>query len=186
MTLQPGTPAPLFQAADLFGRTVDLAAYRGKPVLLSLLRNAACALCNLRVHQLILRYPAYQRAGLELIAVFESSREAMLQHVGKQDVPFPLIADPEGELYALYRAESSEAKVAKTMAMPATQQRIVEAAAQGFQLTPEPGSNFLRMPADFFISADGLLTNVHYAEYVWDHMPFAVIDELLAAPVPAR
>ena len=186
MSLHPGMPAPSFQAVDLFGRAIDLAANRGKPVLLSLLRNAACALCNLRVHQLITRYPAYQRTGLELIAVFESSSATMLQHVGKQDVPFPLIADPEAELYTLYGLESSEAKVAKTMAMPATQQRIAEAAAQGFQLTPEPGSNFLRMPADFFISPNGLIANAHYAEYVWDHMPFTVIDELLAATVPTR
>ncbi len=186
MSLKPGTPAPAFQAADLFGHSVDLAAYRGKPVLLSFFRNAACAICNLRVHQLIARYPAYQQAGLELIAVFESSSAAMLQYVGKQDAPFPLIADPQAELYALYDLESSEAKVAKTMAMPATQQRIAEAAAQGFQLTQEPGSNFLRMPADFFIDPDGLVVRAHYAEYVWDHMPFAVIDDLLAAALSAR
>lgn len=186
MRIEPGTPAPSFQAVDLFGHAVDLAAYRGKPILLSLLRNAACALCNLRVHQLIARYPAYQRAGLELIAVFESSSTAMLEYVGKQDVPFPLIADPQAELYSLYGLESSEEKVATTMAMPATQARIAEAAAQGFQLTREPGSNFLRMPADFFINPDGLVANAHYAEYVWDHMPFAVIDELLAAAVSTR
>lgn len=183
MRLQSGTPAPLFQAVDIFGNAVDLASYQGRPLLLSLFRNAACALCNLRVHELIARTPAYRRAGLELVAVFESSSAAMLEYVGKQDAPFPLLADPEAELYKLYGLESSEEKVAQTMAMPATQQRVAEAAAQGFRLTQEPGSNFLRMPADFFINPDGLVAHAHYAEYVWDHMPFTTIDKLLAVAV---
>src|SRR5262245_18619131 len=99
MHIQSGTLAPLFQAVDLFGNAVDLAAYRGKPLLLSFFRNAACALCNLRVHNLIERYATYQRAGLEMMAIFESPAASMLQYVGKQDAPFPIIADPDAQLY---------------------------------------------------------------------------------------
>jgi len=183
MHIESGTPAPLFQAADLFGSTVDLAAYRSTPVLLSFFRNAACAVCNLRVHHLITHYPDYRSAGLQVVAIFESPRESMLQYVGKQDAPFPLIADPNADLYSLYGLESSEAKIAATMALPATQQVIAEAAAQGFHLTEEAGSNFLRMPADFFIGPDGIVIQAHYANYVWDHMPFATIDELLGVAV---
>ena len=184
MHIESGTPAPLFQAADIFGRTVDLAAYRSTPVLLSFFRNAACAVCNLRVHHLITHYPDYRSAGLQVVAIFESPRESMLQYVGKQDAPFPIIADPEARLYTLYGVESSEEKIAATMAMPGTLQVIGAAAAQGFQLTEEAGSNFLRMPADFFIGADGMVLDAHYADYVWDHMPFARIEELLGLPVP--
>lgn len=179
MQIQSGTPAPAFHAVDLFGAPIELAAYRGKPLLLSFFRNAACALCNLRVHQLIERYPDFQRAGLELVAIFESTAASMRQYVGKQDAPFALIADPEARLYTLYGVESSEAKVAATMAIPATQQVIQAAADQGFQLTEEAGSNFLRMPADFLIGADGVVLDAHYASYVWDHLPFARIEELL-------
>ena len=79
----------------------------------------------------------------------------MRHYVGTQDAPFALIADPFADLYTLYGVESSEAKLKRTMAMSTTQQRIAEAAAAGFRPTEEAGSNFLRMPADFFIGADG-------------------------------
>ena len=185
MHIQSGMPAPAFHAVDLFGASIDLATYRGTPLLLAFFRNAACALCNLRVHHLIERYTELHHAGLEIVAIFESPAESLRHYVGKQDAPFSIIADPEARLYALYGVESSEAKVAATMAMAATQEVIDTAAAQGFQLTDEAGSNFLRMPADIFIGADGVVLDAHYAEYVWDHMPFARIEELLglAAPV---
>jgi len=184
MHIQSGTPAPIFHAVDLFDNAIDLDAYHGTPLLLSFFRNAACALCNLRVHQLIERYADFQRAELAIVAIFESPAESMRQYVGKQDAPFPIIADPEARLYTLYGIESSEEKIAATMAMPGTLQVIGAAAAQGFQLTEEAGSNFLRMPADFFIGADGIVLDAHYADYVWDHMPFARIEELLGLSVP--
>jgi peroxiredoxin len=185
MHIQPGMAAPLFQAVDLFGNPVDLAAFRGKALLLSFFRNAACALCNLRVHGLIERYADYQRAGLEIVAIFESPAASMREYVGKQEAPFPLVADPEARLYALYGLENSEAKIEATMAMAATQEVVGKAAAEGFRLSKEAGSNFLRMPADFFIGADGVVLDAHYADYVWDHLPFAKIEELLALKVPA-
>jgi thioredoxin-dependent peroxiredoxin len=184
MHIQSGTRAPVFQATDLFGNSIDLAAYHGTPLLLSFFRNATCALCNLRVHQLIQRYADLHRAGLEIVVVFESPAASLRQHVGKQDAPFPIIADPEARLYTLYGVESSEEKIAATMAMPATQQVIAAAAREGFELTEEAGSNFLRMPADFFIGVDGVVLEAHYAAYVWDHMPFARIEELLGLAVP--
>lgn len=181
MLIQPGTLAPNFRSADLFGNPLDLADYRGRPLLLTFLRNAACALCNLRVHELIARYPALAQHGLALIAVFESPRERMLEHVAQQDAPFPLVADPEAHLYDLYQVESSEAKLAQTMAMPETQAAVAAAAARGFALTPEPGSNFNRMPADFLIGPDGVVLRAHYASFITDHLPLEAIEQILTA-----
>ncbi len=77
MKLQHGMSAPAFETLDLFGNPISLVAYRGHPLLLSFLRNAACALCNLRVHQLIERHADFQRAGLAVVVVFESPAAAM-------------------------------------------------------------------------------------------------------------
>ena len=186
MKLHPGMPAPAFHAVDLFGNPVDLSSYQGKSLLLSFLRNAACAMCNLRVHALIERHAEYRRAGLELVAIFESPAESMRQYVGKQEAPFPLIADPEAQLYALYGVENSEEKVATTMAMPALHDMVATAAAQGFQLTKEEGSNFLRMPADFLIGTDGIILDTHYANFVWDHLPLTRIEERLGVTLSSR
>ena len=179
MQIQPGTLARSFHVEDVFGTTISLDDYAGKRLLLSFFRNAACAICNLRVHELIERYPAYHRSGLEILAVFESPRENILQYVGRQDAPFPIVADPQAQLYGLYGVEVSEDKVAKTMSMPETQATIGAAAAHGFALTPEAGSNFDRMPADFLIGPDLIVQHAHYAEYVMDHLPFETIEHFL-------
>ncbi len=179
MTLQVGTSAPHFRAETLDGASLDLHEYTGKTVLLSFFRNAACALCNLRVHHLITRAPAYARQGLSIIAVFESSVDAMRAYVGRQQAPFPLIADPGARLYDLYGVETSEEKVATTMGRPETQLVVHEATAYGFPLIPEPGSNVYRMPADFLIGPDGVLLQAHYTTRVTDHLPFAVIEQHL-------
>src|SRR5262245_42570211 len=179
MQIEPGMLAPSFHVEDVFGNPIDLDGYAGKRLLLSFFRNAACAVCNLRVHELIERYPAYHRGGLEVLAVFESPRESILQYVGRQEAPFPIVADPQAQLYALYGVEVSEEKVAKTMGMPETQVTVAAAAAQGFELTPEAGSNFNRMPADFLIGPDLIVQHAHYAEYVMDHLPFETIEHFL-------
>lgn len=179
MKLQPGMVAPDFQRADIFGMPIQLYDKEGGITLLSFFRNAACAICNLRVHQLIERYPAYQQRGLRIIAVFESPQQRILQYVGKQDAPFPIIADPQAELYTLYGVESSAAKVAVTMTMPKTHGVIEQAAAHGFPLTKEDGSNFDRMPADFLLSYDRRVIVAHYADYVMDHLPLARLEEKL-------
>jgi peroxiredoxin len=179
MQIQAGAHAPAFSAEDIFGNPIELRDYAGKRLLLCFFRNAACAICNLRVHELILRYPEYRRGGLEILAVFESPRENMLQYVDRQDAPFPLIADPQARLYALYGVETSESKVAKTMSMPETQDTIRAAAAQGFALTQEAGSNFNRMPAEFLIGPDLTIQHAQYAKYVMDHLRFEVIEQFL-------
>ena len=185
MLVHPGMLAPRFRTADIFGNPIDLAAYRGTPLLLSFLRNAACAICNLRVHHMIERYATWQRAGIEVVAVFELPAASMVAYVGRQDAPFPLVADPAADLYTVYGVESSEAKIQATMAMPATQRVIGEAAARGFALTAEPGSNFERMPADFVIGPDGVVLEAHYAAYVWDHLPFARLEDVLGVALPS-
>lgn len=174
-----GTTAPAFKTEDIFGNPIQLQAYEGRPVLLSFFRNAACAICNIRVHQLIVNYPRFQEMGLAIIAVFESPRENMLQYVGKQDAPFPLIANPEGDLYQLYGVEVSAEKVGASMQTELTQSRVKEAAEAGYQLIREDGSNFNRMPADFLISPDGKIARAFYSDLIGAHLPLEEIEAYL-------
>jgi thioredoxin-dependent peroxiredoxin len=181
MRIQPGTTAPAFQVQDSFGNPIKLQDYAGKWLLLSFLRNGACAICNLRVHQLIQKFPVLQAHNLEVITIFESPSSSISQFVGKQAAPFPIIPDPEAKLYALYGVESSEEKVNSTMAKPETPALIGQAAANGFALTPEEGSNFYRMPADFLIAPDSSIQIAHYAEFVYDHLDFEKLETVINA-----
>ncbi|MDZ4763432.1 MAG: peroxiredoxin-like family protein [Chloroflexota bacterium] len=175
--LAAGDIAPDFLTVDIFDRPIQFHnAVAHQPILLAFLRNGACALCNLRVSQLIARYPAYRARGIEVIAVFESPVESIRQYVGRQDAPFPIIADPTADLYALYGVEVSEEKVNATLTDAATPARVQAAAAAGFVLTQEEGSNFHRIPADFLIERGGRIHAAFYAERVGEHLSFEDID----------
>jgi thioredoxin-dependent peroxiredoxin len=176
MFIQPGTPAPDFQVQDSFGNPIKLQDYAGKWLLLSFFRNGACAMCNLRVHQLIQKYPALQAQNLKIITVFESPSSSINQYVGKQNAPFPIVPDPTAKLYALYGLENSEEKVHATREKPEFPTMVQSAAAIGFALTPEEGSNFFRMPADFLIAPDSSIQIAHYAEYVYDHLELEILE----------
>ena len=178
--LQPGMAAPAFAAVDIHGGPVTLESCRGRKVLLSFFRFSACALCNLRVHQFIGRYPQWQSRGMEVVAVFESPPANMKTYVGAQNAPFALVADPESELYDLYGIETSEEKVQATLADAGTKAYIAEAAAAGFKLTPEEGSNFHRIPAEFLIDENGIVKAAHYNRLLTDHLDLAEIDRFAA------
>lgn len=179
--LQQGMAAPNFQTVDHCGNPISLDNYRGRKVLLAFMRFSACALCNLRVHQFIDRFPDWQRQGLDVIAVFESPEANMRTYVGTQNPPFPLVADPKASLYDLYSVETSEEKLRMTMADANTKKFAEAAAAAGFALTPEEGSNFNRIPAEFLIDERGIIQLAHYSRIVTDHLPLAVIDRYAAS-----
>jgi peroxiredoxin Q/BCP len=183
--LMVGISAPTFQTVDLFDQPINLADYRGRWLLLSFYRNAACAICNLQVHKLISQYPEYKQKGLDMLAIFESPKANLLQYVGKQDAPFPIVGDPEARLYDLYSVETSEEKVKATMADASTGERVKEASAAGFELTEEAGSNFYRIPADFLIDPDGIIRETFYSEVVGQHLNLDTVDRYLNATVTA-
>ncbi|HWO54268.1 redoxin domain-containing protein [Paenibacillus sp. JTLBN-2024] len=178
--LRPGDAAPWFEAADQNGEPVTPDTYAGRNLLLAFFRNSACALCNLRVQQFIKRYETWKRQGMEVVAFFESPEANLRQYVGRQNAPFPLIADPEAEIYARYGVESSEAKMKATLAQPDIHEITARVEAAGFKLIPEEGSNFNRIPAEFLIDEQGIVQVAHYGSLITDHLPFEAIERFAA------
>jgi peroxiredoxin Q/BCP len=164
------TKARDFTAKTIDGRDFQLSEYRGKKILLSFFRNGACALCNLRVHELIQHAEQFEVENIKLVAVFESTADDMLPYVGKQKPPFVLLSDPKGLIYDLYQVESSAEKVTAVMKENIANSRIEEAAAKGFQLTPQEGANFFRMPADFLINENFEIEISHFSNQIIDHL----------------
>jgi peroxiredoxin len=174
--------APDFDTQDVFGNRISLQSYAasGKRLHLNFFRNAACAMCNLQVHRLIQQYPTYQQSGVEIIAVFESPEANILQYVTRQNVPFPIIADPGAKLYDLYGVETSQEKVMAQVDMDWRNGLIQEAEAIGYPLTKEEGSNFFRLPAEFLIGQDQKIYEAYYAEVVGVHLPHEAVDSFMA------
>lgn len=178
MKLKPGQPAKQFQVEDIHGNPIKLEDYAGKKLLLSFYRYASCPLCNLRVHDLIQRYPTFQAKGLHLLAIFQSPGERIRQYVGKQDAPFPIIADPARELYRRYGVEASWAGFGKALfKLP----MVFNAVVKKHFMPGHMEGNIAMIPADFLIGPDLKIQRAFYGKDIGDHMPMRDIEAFISS-----
>jgi peroxiredoxin len=182
MRLKPGQQAPLFVAQDIYGQRVNLADYQGVSLLLSFYRAAVCPLCNLRTWHLIDRYPEYRRHGLYHIAFYESSPQRTHQYLDRLRAPFPVVADLDRAVYALYRLESSllgafYARLTRgSVYREAATKRI---GGNTLQSVVQAGRAFGRLPADFLIAPGLRIHTAYYAKDAGDFLRFADIDRFV-------
>lgn len=162
------------------GKRVELPRHPGRHVLLSFYRYASCPLCNLRVHELSVRSGGWQALGLDMLAVFQSPQEKLLQYVGRQQAPFPMIPDPGQRLYGLYGVGHGWAGFLKVWVL-----RLPEIGRSVLGQDFLPGSvegGIHRIPADFLIRPDGRLAIAYYGHDIGDHLPLERIERYLQEP----
>jgi thioredoxin-dependent peroxiredoxin len=176
-----GASAPPFSLESLAGGRTSLESYRGRRVLLSFLRNAQCAVCNLWVHEASLRAPAWRDAGLDVIAVFESTSARLRAQFAERKPPFPILADPDGSVHEAYGARSDPARIAHVVEQGLGKAALARAQEAGFPAIQEEGANFFRLPAEVLIEVNGTVAHVHIAENVVDHMPLRDIEAFIGA-----
>jgi peroxiredoxin len=179
--LAPGDPAPAFDVRDAQGKRVTLAGFKGKKLLLSFHRYAACVFCNLRVHDEIERYAAWRRDGLDVVAFFESPPESVRAYVGKQQPPFALVPDPDREVYARYGVVETGGNM---LAVLGRTGEILRGQRLGLLATKQEGE-FNLLPADFLIGPDGRVHTAYYGNDIGDHLSFEAIDRFVAEGRPA-
>lgn len=155
---------------------VTLDRFRGRHLLLSFYRYASCPFCNLRVHELIQRMPALDKAGLSLLAVFQSPRAGIMEYVGRQQPPFPVIPDPGHRLYRQYGVESSLRGFLAGAALHVGD--ALRSMRKGFLPGPMDGRKTL-IPADFLIAPDRTIRTAYYGRDIADHLPINTIFRTL-------
>ncbi len=174
--LHVGDQAKAFDTLDYLGNPISLEQYRGKSLLLSFYRYASCPFCNLRVHQISEQAERLSKLGLSIVAVFQSPVSNIIKYVGKQNPPFPIIADPECKLYQDYGVEASLAGFLKGSAT-----RIAEfgsAAMKGYHIG-KPDGIVTRIPADFLINGDLIIKQAYYGTDIGDHIPLVDVESWL-------
>jgi thioredoxin-dependent peroxiredoxin len=171
MRIKSGEAAKPFHVEDIHGQSQSLQNYAGKKLLLAFFRHAACPLCNLRVHQLIQAYPTLQSNGVDILAFFESPKDKILQYVGTQNVPFPIVADPEREIYKLYGVESSIVGMMKGLLRISD---FSEAATKKLMFF-DPHNDIALIPADFLINPDLRIHTAYYGRDIGDRLNLSVI-----------
>jgi peroxiredoxin len=175
MRIREGQPAPPFAVRDVFDQPVELAAFRGQRLLLSFYRYAGCPLCNLRLGQLVRRWPSWREHGLRLVGVYQSSRDTLREHVARGDVPFPLVADPGQALYRLYGLERSWWGVVRGVFSA----RFLRGLLSGGVPSGRREGDAARLPADFLIGPDARVEAAYYGRDIGDHLPLPRIDAWL-------
>ena len=147
------------------------------PVLLTHLqfrRFAGCPTCNLHLQSFVRRHDELSSRGIQEVAVFHSTRTAMLRHHAQ--VSFALIADPAQSLYRQFGATRSILSLLDPRAWPAF---MVGLLRHGVEL-PSRGESLLGLPADFLIDQAGRIVALKYGSHAYDQWE---VDDVLALAV---
>lgn len=176
MLIEKNVTAPVFVLKDVFGRTIDLAAYADKKVLIAFFRHAGCPFCNLRVHMLTKLHEQFSKKGLEMIFFFESKEQIILRSSFHQEVsPVPIISDPEKTWYAAYGLETSLYKSSMGH-LTSFVQTLIRAKTTGVPVHPmADGESFSTMPAEFLLDRGLLVKELHYSQRLSDRMNLEAI-----------
>ena len=145
--------------------------------MLSFYRYASCPVCNLRIQRLIAEHSRLDALGLAVVAVFQSPVESIREHVGRQDAPFPIVADPEMSFYRDYGVEARWRSLFTV--------DVTKAALQAFRRGFLPGrvdGPFQRTPADFLIDSQGIVDVAYYGRDINDHLAVEEVVSWLTSP----
>jgi peroxiredoxin len=178
MKLAPGNPVVPFSTVDVDGRPVSLEQFRGHPLLLMFFRYASCPMCNLRLHDFAKEYPRLHANGLSAVAFFHSSAQAIRRNAGRRNYSFPLVADPNQQIYRAFGVRTSWAGFLKSMLLPSFYRDWIRSIRHGFWGGAD--LEMAKMPADFLVGPHGRLLLVHYGKDIGDHLSLADIETALA------
>lgn len=178
MQLTKGQKAPSFTTNDIWGNTIDLAQLRNKKILLSFFRYAECAVCQLRISEIMREKNKFKEQNIEVIAIFQSPAASLKVNItDKIHFDFTVIADPERVLYDLYAVKPSWIKLFRTMNLSGVK-RVIKSVKAGFKPGGKVEGQFHQIPADFIIDQNQNILVAKYGNSVIDHIP---LSEILAA-----
>ena len=108
--LSVGDAAPNFKRTDISGKSVTLSDFADSYTLIAFLRRADCPWCNLAIHRLSVEEQVLRDNRCKIITFIQSSeKDIALSVVEKHETTpqFPIIADPEMEIYRKYHVQPS-------------------------------------------------------------------------------
>ena len=174
-----GDAFPTLDLTATSGQLATIPDPAGNLVHLQLRRFAGCPICNRHLRSIVTRYDEIRSHGIREVVVFHSTAAELAKH--EAEVPFPLIADPERELY---RWLGVERRLKSLLSMRALRAAIAGQTAALGNRSPQRGAlgpirptgGRLGLPADFLITPTGRLAAVKYGQHAYDQW---TVDELL-------
>lgn len=181
MRLKSPNQAPEIALHDVYGNTVTIGGPSPRRTLLCFFRDPACPFCNFRVYQLTSIHEQLARHGLDIIAVFSATPDEVKRFAAHKPRPFPVIADADGETYALYGIEHSPWGKWKGILTR------IPTLLKGLRIVGLAGlktSNL--MPADFLIDENGRIIETWYGRDAGDRIPLERIELFAARGTPSE
>lgn len=102
--LDEGSRAPDFELPDQDGSPTRLSDYRGQTVVLYFYPQAGTEGCTTEACSFRDNWDAFQDADVQVIGVSVDSVEDIAAFADEQDLPFPLLSDPEGDVADAYES----------------------------------------------------------------------------------
>ena len=176
-----GDRFPDLGLAAISGETVPIPDPDGALTHLQFRRFAGCPICNLHLRSVSARIEEIGAAGIREVVVFHSTADELRKY--QDDMPFPVIGDPDKTLYHRFGVEASAKAVLNPRAWRALpsgwRHAIANAVAHRRAPLPlAPTNGNLGLPADLLIAADGRVAAVKYGVHAYDQWS---VDELLDA-----
>lgn len=180
MRLIAPSKAPPLNLVDIYGQRVAIGA-SGRRTLLCFFRDAACPFCNYRIYELTSHHQALSALGLDIVAVFTSTPDAVRRFVARQRRPFRVVADPSSRAHEAYGVERSLWRKLKGIVTR------VPTLIRGLRIVGLAGLNTTNlMPADFLIDEAGTVVEAYYGGDAGDRIPFERVELFLARGLITR
>lgn len=97
-TLKPGDKVPNFTAKDQDGKTISLADFKGKKLIVFFYPAANTPTCTVEACNLSDHYSELQKAGYEILGVSADTQKKQSNFKNKFGFPYPLLADVDKEV----------------------------------------------------------------------------------------
>ena len=97
-----GESAPDFSGTTADGTRLELASYRGRPLVLFFYPKANSAGCTVETRGFAQNYPEFEKAGVAVIGLSVDSVEEQREFATKCGAPFPLVADRDKSIARQY------------------------------------------------------------------------------------
>lgn len=111
--LRPGDPAPPFTARTQDGGTFDLAQRRGQWTVLYFYPRAGTPGCTRQADGFRDGIAAIRDQGADVFGISTDTIEAQARFHREEDLPFTLLADPDGAVTELYGAKMPVLTIAR-------------------------------------------------------------------------
>jgi peroxiredoxin len=180
MRLSAPTMAPRLEMTDIYDHPVQIGSGQRR-TLLCFFRDAACPFCNFRIYELTSHHQDLSRLGLDIVAVFSSTREEVKRFVARHPRPFRVVADPGSRAHDIYRIEHSLWGKLKAILTR------VPTLLRGLRIVGLAGlrTNNL-LPADFLIDEQGRIVEAYYGRDAGDHIPIERVEWFVARGLLGR